>query len=536
MHRSVNTKIDLNETERKIVLALTAFTEQHNRNLPENDQLVLRITGGWVRDKLLGDESNDLDIAVNNLTGETFAVGFIEWAAANQVDLGDTSNTLHTIKKNPDKSKHLETCTTRIMGLDVDFVNLRNEQYSDNSRVPVIECGTAEEDALRRDATLNALFYNINEDRIEDLTGRGLEDLQNGLLRTPLPPLQTFLDDPLRILRLIRFACRFGFTVEPGALEAMRDERIKVALDTKISRERIGVELHKILTSNDVPYGLRLIHNVDLTESIFSVGTLADKIASLCDDGVKSELEVARDLMNKRIDESTRLIAQFRQTASEYPKLACVVDEIFTKKLSQQLFWLCVVLQPYGGIRVSLKPNKYTSYVELVIKEGLRFGKNDYDVAAKVLERLAKDLFLGLFFVGPHGVLRLSVGNYVRQFGDHFGVSVAVNAFQDYIVAVGPTPSHELHPEPLQPGRTEVLAKHEKLLEVIQTLGLENVKDMRPLVDGKMVASALQRKPGPWMTRVTAEVLTWQMDHPKGLVEQCLDHLRKSYAETVKPN
>lgn len=91
----------------------------------------------------------------------------------------------------------------------IDLVNLRSEKYTDDSRVPVIEIGSPEEDALRRDLTINALFYNINEQKVEDFTGKGLEDLQNGIIRTPLDPLQTFLDDPLRVLRTIRFACRF---------------------------------------------------------------------------------------------------------------------------------------------------------------------------------------------------------------------------------------------------------------------------------------------------------------------------------------
>jgi tRNA nucleotidyltransferase (CCA-adding enzyme) len=88
--------------------------------------------------------------------------------------------------------------------------------------------GTAEEDALRRDATINALFYNLQTQQVEDFTSKGLEDLKNGIIRTPLPAFDTFHDDPLRVLRLIRFASRFRFHIEDEAIAAMQHDTIRV--------------------------------------------------------------------------------------------------------------------------------------------------------------------------------------------------------------------------------------------------------------------------------------------------------------------
>lgn len=130
------------------------------------------------------------------------------------------------IKQNSEKSKHLETATIRVHGTFIDLVNLRSEKYAEDSRIPVIDIGTAEEDALRRDFTVNALFYNLNEEKVEDLTGKGLEDLRYGRLRTPLEPLQTFKDDPLRVLRAIRFSARLGFAMVPELELAARDAQI----------------------------------------------------------------------------------------------------------------------------------------------------------------------------------------------------------------------------------------------------------------------------------------------------------------------
>ncbi len=110
------------------------------------------------------------------------------------------------IKSNSDKSKHLETAVVKVNGIFIDLVNLRSEEYGEDSRVPIIKIGTPLEDALRRDLTINSMFYNINSNTIEDLTGRGISDLKNRVAMTPLPPLKTFIDDPLRVLRVIRFA------------------------------------------------------------------------------------------------------------------------------------------------------------------------------------------------------------------------------------------------------------------------------------------------------------------------------------------
>ena len=220
--------------------------------------LELRFTGGWVRDKLLGLESHDVDVALSSMTGEQFGLMLQEYvktnapeyeAKARRLETRSIFKDLHRIKKNPEKSKHLETMTTTIFGLEVDFVNLRKETYSEDSRNPEIEFGTPEEDAKRRDATINAMFYNLDmESTVEDFTGKGLEDLKEGIIRTPLPPYETFIDDPLRVLRLIRFASKYGYDLEKESAACMQDPKIHQALLRKITRDRVGVEVEKMFT------------------------------------------------------------------------------------------------------------------------------------------------------------------------------------------------------------------------------------------------------------------------------------------------
>ena len=97
---------------------------------------------------------------------------------------------------------------------------MRKETYAEDSRIPQQEFGTAEEDAYRRDFTINAMFYDLSTEKIEDFTGQGLDDLRTGIIRTPLNPLETFRDDPLRVLRALRFATRFNYVVDDQIINA----------------------------------------------------------------------------------------------------------------------------------------------------------------------------------------------------------------------------------------------------------------------------------------------------------------------------
>lgn len=168
------------------------------------------------------------------------------------------------IQSNPDQSKHLETARMRVRGVWIDLVNLRSETYAEGSRIPEMTFGTPEQDALRRDLTINALFYNLHTRSVEDLTARGIPDLRAGLCRTPLPPRDTFLDDPLRALRAVRFASRLGFTVDPALASAAGSPEVLQALASKVSRERIGTEVSGMLEGPHPARAVRLLSSMGL--------------------------------------------------------------------------------------------------------------------------------------------------------------------------------------------------------------------------------------------------------------------------------
>lgn len=243
--------VRLNAQEDQLRRLLLDVSQSINESKLTSQPVVIRWAGGWVRDKLLGVDTHDIDVAINVMTGVDFAQKMCEFcntpeaAKKHAIRANDIGN-LHNVARNPDKSKHLETAMLRIFGLELDLVNLRKETYAENSRNPTVEFGTAEEDALRRDATINALFYNLHTDQVEDFTG-GIHDLAEKVLRTPLNPLETFKDDPLRVLRLVRFASRLEFSIKDDTRKVMAHPEVLESLKVKISRERVGTELEKML-------------------------------------------------------------------------------------------------------------------------------------------------------------------------------------------------------------------------------------------------------------------------------------------------
>lgn len=240
------------------------------------------------RDSSSCQQPVDIDIALDDMLGREFADHLNEWLTNH----GHKIVSVGMILKNPEKSKHLETATMRINQFWIDFVNLRAEEYTDeSSRIPdLMRIGTAEEDAFRRDLTINSLFYNINSEIVEDLTGSGIQDLFDGIIATPLHPLTTLLDDPLRVLRSIRFAARLRFSMSEGLRDAARDPRVHDALAMKVSRERVGGELDLMLRSYDPVGAMRLLINLNLIDTVFPVSK---------DEVVGNAREVLQDLYSR---------------------------------------------------------------------------------------------------------------------------------------------------------------------------------------------------------------------------------------------
>ena len=137
-----------------------------------------------------------------------------------------------------------------------------------------MEIGTPKEDAARRDLTINALFYNVNTNSIEDYTGTGLKDLEDRIVRTPLAAFKTLEDDPLRALRAIRFACRFNFKMEEDLVKSCSDPRVHEALKNKVSYERINTEFDAMMIHQLASKAIVMLYEMGLIKLVFPLPSI----------------------------------------------------------------------------------------------------------------------------------------------------------------------------------------------------------------------------------------------------------------------
>lgn len=213
-------------------------------------QMKTYVVGGYVRDKLLrrNKESKDIDfVAVGS--GITLAKKVAEKLGRSKISV----------------FKNFGTAQVKYKELELEFVGARKESYNRDSRKPIVEDGTLDDDQKRRDFTINAMAVCLNADRYGELVDpfNGIADLENQIIRTPLDPHITYSDDPLRMMRAIRFASQLGFKIEEKSLAAISETKDRIAI---ISTERVSDELNKIMLSPKPSVGLRLFFETGLME------------------------------------------------------------------------------------------------------------------------------------------------------------------------------------------------------------------------------------------------------------------------------
>ena len=215
------------------------------------------VIGGYVRDCLLGRLSKDIDSVVEGSGIELAeAVGKVLHSRVSVFkNFGTAMINIHGVKGIKE-------------GLELEFVGARKESYRANSRKPIVENGTLKEDQERRDFTINALALSLQKEDFDSLVDPfgGVEDLHKKVIRTPLDPDTTYSDDPLRMIRAVRFASQLGFNIVPESLESIKRNRKRLEI---LSVERISEEMHKILLSPKPSVGLQLLYDTGLLEEFF---------------------------------------------------------------------------------------------------------------------------------------------------------------------------------------------------------------------------------------------------------------------------
>ncbi|OBZ90935.1 CCA tRNA nucleotidyltransferase, mitochondrial [Choanephora cucurbitarum] len=484
----VTMKIELTEKEAQICSVLRGVSSFIAQERPELPIIESRIAGGWVRDKLLGNECHDLDVAINDMMGYEFAT-YVNKYLENQ---GVPTRSIAKIDSNPEKSKHLETATTKLFNQEVDFCNLRTEIYEEGSRIPSqVTFGTPSEDAYRRDTTINSLFYNINTGSVEDFTERGIPDLIKGCIRTPLAPFETFRDDPLRVIRCIRFSSRFNFEMVPELCEAAKHPEIKDALVNKISRERIGTEFDKMITGPFPHLSLQLIEQLGLYPVMMA-----------------PPADIKRGIVGEGATAVTAVGIVEWLCSQTQPLLPSSKDEKRTLVLTASVL-------PFLGVMAEQKKREVPA-VQFVLRESIKTNNVDVNTVSTIFRGI-EPLQVLAHKNSTEQVKRSELGMLIRDLGVLWQTAIKMTAVKELL---------DTHPTMIENNKEEhniqlICQKYIALIQLAHTYGIENCYQWKHLVDGKRAAQVVGVKPGPVLTELLKIQMTWQLENPQGTKEEC---------------
>lgn len=510
-----------------------------------------RIAGGWVRDKLLGLPSHDLDVSLSSMTGHHFALFlkaylesevFPRTPLAREMQEAAPSHArishIGKIAANPEQSKNLETATARVLGFDLDFVNLRKEVYEGTHRIPIMSFGTPLEDAMRRDMTVNALFYNVHTAAIEDWTQHGLADLRDGIVRTPMDPTATFTDDPLRILRCVRFGSRFGYAIHPDILAALAAPAspLHAALASKVSRERVGIEVDKMLSGRDPRYALQLLAQLQLYWVVFMPPpALSQRMGRSSDHGAHID-ELVHDAPDERaaLSLSDHFDSLLRGTSPLWSRLP--TDWLARVRspdwrAQRRLVWYAIALYPLRDLYIQAK--KQPAWAGAVtLSAGLKLGHRTTKDPVTSLVRAASLLTrprLARFVPAPCLTRRSTIGLLLR----HHDVSqpkMDVALDNALLVAL----LYDLATHGLDtPEAAAIVDEHAAFWAYVRDEHLAAYIHAKPLVDGRQVATALGCDVC-LLSRILPYVTAWDMDHVDDEPDRpgrCLAALQRAWAD-----
>jgi tRNA nucleotidyltransferase (CCA-adding enzyme) len=537
-------EIELDEDERHLFEALRQVAKELEDGSIEGyakKKVQVRVAGGWVRDKILGLQSHDVDIALDTCTGVEFATllkRHVEAKAREHQQNNDSSSKklcgrIGVIAANPAQSKHLETATMRIFGLEVDFSNLRHETYADDSRIPETVMGTALEDSYRRDFTMNSLYYNLSTQCIEDWTQRGLKDLlETKVVQTPLEAYQTFHDDPLRVLRAIRFAVRYHMQLSQDLMMACQHPQIHRELHRKVSRERVGKELEGMLSGKhaDPIKAMDLICSLKLAGCVFCLpDPQAPLLGSIAQDHLEdvpyqgADAEQLAHLREHAWEESRECIKVLplvfnalkvvqRDGALNVESMHHVERGVGSSSVDNRLVYLAVILLPYRHLQYIAK-QKAKNVVEYIVREGIKFKNTDVTSMISLTEGLDEMTQLLQRTPDTSPTSRLQAGLLLRNTKDMW-VTTLIAATVALI-----RKRHQIQVSWCRRAK-------EWYDTIVNDMELDRCWCTKPLMNGKDLIQFLGLEKGPAVGVYTEEQNQWRLMNPKGSVDELKVHLK----------
>lgn len=585
-------------------------------SLELGEKISIRVAGGWVRDKILDLHSHDVDVAIDCMSGVQFACVVQAYLhsveqdeeeeatgapALPNIKAGDKQcsskkkkkhskrtagqrphekHKIGVISANPSQSKHLETATMKIHNIEVDFVNLRAEEvYEAGSRIPTHETrqfGTPLEDALRRDFTINSLFYNIRDKAVEDWTTRGLDDLlKQKLIVTPLNPHTTFHDDPLRVLRAIRFGVRYGFELEKTLRDAAMSSEVHQSLHVKVSRERVGKELEGMLIGKGARPGkaLDLITDLKLAGCVFcfppyelpTKGTILgmkyegdyDERSHLRERGWEESQELLKVLpavleghneevaaLDKAVggeeacdeEPTTTATSSCSSTATERQQMQnpSTLSGHPRTAADVRLLHLALFLLPFRNLCYTDAKDREHTVVTYMIKESIKYKNKDtqcmnslmtyvdkmQDVLVMIQQSLDKDENGAVKQQVQAGtpsppLCRLETGLLLRDVKDNWVTCLLLA-----------TAAEMRNAQRVGQSTENILRASRAAYRAVHGQNLDHCWKVRPLLDGREIQTSLSLPKGPLVGTYLSEQQRWMLLNPDGSREESLVHLR----------
>jgi len=617
--------ISLTKAETELFKLLRQVTKQSKLKTS------LRVAGGWVRDKLLATEEFreyhtstlnynnpkgqhqrltskfhkpaaqasmgrqgtkvissspqpvDIDIALDDMLGREFADSLNEYLTMK----GRETISVGVVLKNPEKSKHLETATMKVGPFWIDFVNLRAEEYTQDSRIPdLMRIGSPAEDSYRRDLTINSLFYNINTQKVEDWTGHGIQDLKRGVVSTPLAPLTTLLDDPLRVMRSVRFAARLRFRMDDALVRAAKDTRVKNALAQKVSRERIGCEVDLMFRSPDPVGAMRLLNTLNLTDTVFPLSQVLPlqewETKSLFTDGLNLLSATFEHMCDSKV--TPPVWCEKRQATTTH---GYVDRMLLDNDEARRLLWYAAYFKPLwdaANLSEDTRKSPYKtkkknrSVVTKVLVDYLKRPAHDAERVETII-RAANDFTTMIrngFDVSATSILLGDIEVHPDQNGDGLHCSMSGHEIDSEVeddplwkhamefrfltskvvercddlwrAALMLSLSQELKvihdefgeyviegdviDETKQTLRHGAIERYDVFAVTLQRLGLIGIWGRKPLLDGVQIKRFLPNIPrGPVFGEIMDEQERWMTTHPNGGVDSLAFHLQTVFPE-----
>ena len=487
---NLSEEFKLNETEKECFSIILNILKKYNLT-----STICRVAGGWVRDKLLGKESDDIDIALSDMKGSKLA------SLINE-ELYPGKDKVGIIQQNAQKGKHLETATIKICNIWIDFVNLRSEEEN------VI--GTPLTDAERRDLSINSLFYNINEKKVEDWTKKGINDLKNGIIETPIDAQITFKDDPLRILRMLRFALKYKFEISDNINNCIEKniEEYRNNYNNSISAERIEKELFKIINMDNSSFAIAYLYEYNLLDVI---------------------LQPSKYNQNNKYNFDNL----FLLTTNLYILGECILQkmkifdiEINSDNFNKIDFGLLLLTVCYRNMQVKFGKEN-TTINKLILRETFKTA-NEYIKENQIMNENFDEL---ISLVNSNNYERLSIGKLLRKIHYKNIIKILlVGICYDYInganlkILISEIDDNILNP---------IIKKYQGFFNYIVKENLLHVDELKPLFSGQEIIQSLNLKPGKEIGKLLELLIDEQIKDQNMNKEIAKDFLGKKKEEIL---